>query len=93
MEMKICLTLCQMRINDGYPAESFNQMFDEIKSFGPKYSDKMNHNLYFDHNTARKIHESLNDIMAKYCKQARHEAKKIKLKMLEAELKEMRIES
>ena len=51
---------------NSYPEEHFNAMFEELKGFGPKYSDTTNHNLYFDSSNAKGVHQQLPEIVKKY---------------------------
>lgn len=75
--------------SDFYPTETFNAFFVELKSYGPKYSDSNNHNLYFSADTAKKVHEKFDEIFKKYRELAREEYKKIQVRKLQEELAEL----
>jgi hypothetical protein len=75
-----------------YPHNLFDRFFDVLKSYNPKYIDSRNHALYFDHTTAKNIHEDFNNIFENY-KQLYQEENKEKLKRiakLEQELRQLR---
>lgn len=67
-----------------YPVETFNAFFNELKSFGPKYSDTMNHALYFELDKAAAIHEQLPGITKKYRDQVKVELAQKQLKEAQA---------
>jgi hypothetical protein len=69
-----------------YPEKTFKAFFDELKSYGPKYSDTHNKNLYFTSAIARNVHENFNDIFKKYKSIADIEVKQKKIKKLKEEL-------
>lgn len=49
-----------------YPTEIFNEFFEELKTYNPKYADSHNHSLYFELDTAREIYSRFEDIKKKY---------------------------
>jgi hypothetical protein len=69
-----------------YPKNSFNEMFEELRRYGPAYSDSHNHNLYFNEHNAKFVHENLFLIMRKYRDLARKEIAEKKIKELEEQL-------
>ena len=59
---------------DSYPTEIFTRMWEEIKSYGYKYVDDMNHNVYFSLDVAAPIANGFRDILNKYYKIFKDEA-------------------
>lgn len=53
---------------DSYPTELFARMWEEIKSYGYKYVDDMNHNVYFSLDVAAPIANGFRDLLNKYYK-------------------------
>jgi hypothetical protein len=75
-----------------YPLQLFDRFFDVLKTYGPKYIDSRNHTLYFDHTTAKNIHQDFNNILKNY-KQLYQEENEEKLKRiaeLEQELRQLK---
>ena len=73
-----------------YPEEVFNDFFEELRKYNPKYSDTQNHNLYFSPETAFKIHHDFEAIYKEYAekssvayKESRKEALKKQLAQLD----------
>lgn len=59
---------------DSYPTELFARMWEEIKSYGYKYVDDINHNVYFSLDVAAPIANGFRDILNKYYKIFKEEA-------------------
>ena len=78
---------------DNYPVETFNDFFAELKSYNPKYSDTMNHCLYFSSENANIIHEAFRGIYDKYNALVRGELERKKIAELEHQLKALKGES
>lgn len=64
----------------------FDLFFDELKAFGPKYTDSHNHKLYFSIESASLINNEFNSILKKYREIAKVEYLKQKAKKLAEEL-------
>jgi len=71
---------------EGYPVNTFQDFFNELKAFGPKYSDTNNNTLYFTEEVSAKVHAALNPLYLKYKEQVNAEMKEKRKKELEAEL-------
>ena len=69
-----------------YPAETFNRFFNRLKSYGPKYCDSHNHNMYFTKETAAAIHNDFKSIMDEYRKIAKDEIGSNRIKKLKEAL-------
>lgn len=72
-----------------YPTDAFNAFFDELKSYGPKYADTVNHCLYFTSDVAADVYWNFKALMNKYRGIAIEENKRRKREKLEAELKKL----
>jgi len=59
---------------DSYPTELFARLWEEIKSYGYKYVDDMNHNVYFSLDVAAPVANGFRDILNKYYKIFKDEA-------------------
>lgn len=75
--------------DEDYPTELFDEFFDELKSYNFKYSDTMNHSLYFDEGTASKIHEDFPAILKKYQEIATEKSKEVKIRNLQLQLQKL----
>lgn len=64
----------------------FKRFFEELKAFGPKYCDTMNHTLYFAEDTSELVYNSFWDIFKKYRALVNEEVKTLRKKELELEL-------
>lgn len=74
------------------PQSLFDEMFSEIKGYGPKYSDTANKVLLFDHTNAVNIHNEIHNIISKYKQRAVELTKQDKIEMLEKQLAELKNE-
>lgn len=74
---------------DHYPEETFNEFFNELKEYNPKYSDTRNRTLYFSPENAITIHAVFEDIVKKYAELSAEEYKKQKAEKLRKELEEL----
>lgn len=72
---------------DSYPKETFNKMFEEMKTYNPKYVDTANHVLYFTAENAKTFHDNLKKIESKYRGMVQDELNRKRKKELEDELK------
>ena len=75
---------------DEYPKETFNEFFEELKSYGTKYCDTVNHNLYFTSDVAHKVVKDFPEIFKKYKDMCQHEYERQRVKELEAELAKLK---
>lgn len=75
---------------DDYPTELFQELFQELKSYNPKYSDTHNKNLYFSMDNAGKIFNEFNSIMDKYYAKNKEDFKERKIKKMEEELAKLK---
>lgn len=69
-----------------YPTQTFQKFFNELKSFGPKYSDTVNKCLYFTSENAYKVHAAWKELFLKYKAQVQDELKAKRKQELEEEL-------
>jgi len=72
--------------SDFYPQELFQEFFNELKSYEPKYIDTANKSLYFSPEKACIIHEKYKDIFKKYQNRVSDEYKRLKAQKLRNEL-------
>lgn len=81
-------------LNKDYPKQSFNKFFEELKSFGAKHVDTVNHYLYFtlDENPepARKVYKAYNEIFKKYYDMGKEEVLQSKIAQAEEELRKLK---
>lgn len=75
---------------DQYPKETFNAFFEELKSFGTKYYDSMNHSLYYTSDVGYKVVEAFPEIFKKYKDMCQQEYERQRVKELEAELAKLK---
>jgi hypothetical protein len=71
---------------DSYPTELFARLWEEIKSYGYKYVDDMNHNVYFSLDTAAPIANGFRDVLNRYYKIFKEEANIRRAEELKKEL-------
>jgi hypothetical protein len=90
-ELMIRLSFCTGAyiFGDDYPTELFQQFWQELKTYNPKYSDTVNKNLYFSIENGAKIFNEFKDILKKYYELNREDAKKRKIKKLQDELEKL----
>lgn len=68
------------------PTTLFNEMFEEFKSYEPKYTDTHNHTLYFNIDNGSKVFNDYDSIMKKYHKRNREELKQRQIDTLKSQL-------
>ncbi len=73
-----------------YPVILFQQFFNELKAYNPKYSDTKNSSLYFSMDTAGDVFNKLPDILKKYHDINKKDSKKRQIKKLQEELKQLK---
>ena len=69
-----------------YPTETFNAFFQELKDFGTKYCDTVNHCLYFSPENAKEVYDNFWPIFNKYKGMVGEELKQRRKKELKEEL-------
>lgn len=70
-----------------YPKETFDKMFDEMKTYNPKYTDTANSVLYFTAENAKTFHDNFKKIENKYRGMVQDELNRKRKRELEEELK------
>ena len=73
-----------------YPQETFSKFFEELKSYGTKYCDSMNHSLYYTSDVGYKVVEAFPEIFKKYKDMCQQEYERNRVKELEAELAKLK---
>ena len=71
---------------DSYPTETFNAMWEELKSYDPKYVDTNNHCIYFTEDKAKAVYDAFWGILKKYKGLVKDELLRKRKKELELEL-------
>jgi hypothetical protein len=74
---------------EDYPIELFQKMFNELKTYGPKYVDSTNRTLYFSMDNASKIFNVFNSIISKYHDINKEDFKIRKIKRLKEDLERL----
>lgn len=74
---------------DSYPEKTFQNFFQELKSFGPKYCDTANKSLYFSSNVAKEVYEAFWGILNKHKEKVQEEVKEKRKAELLKELAEL----
>ena len=74
---------------EDYPKELFQEFWQELKSYEPKYCDDVNHGLFFSMSNASKLFNSFNDILKKYLNKNKEQAKDRKIEKLKKELEKL----
>lgn len=75
--------------DDDYPTDFFQQFWQELKTYNPKYSDTTNKNLYFSLENGAKIFNEFKEILKKYYELNEEDAKKRKIEKLQKELERL----
>lgn len=70
-----------------YLPKLFEEFFEELKSYGYKYLDTINKNIYFSVETGAKVANEFKEVMNKYCEKHRQGANKRKIDRLREELR------
>lgn len=76
-------------IGEEYPKELFMEMWNAFKSYGFKYVDDVNKNMYFELTNAAPIYLEHYNIVRKYWQKYREEADKRRAEKLRTELAEI----
>lgn len=69
--------------------EVFNKFFVELKSYSPKYSDTVNHCLYFTMDNAKFVYNAYKEIYNKYSEQAKYYREEKRIADLKKELEKL----
>ncbi len=72
-----------------YPQEIFNQFFNELKEYNPKYKDSMNYTLYYPLDNAKDVFNNFDKILEKYRKINKEDINRRKIIKLKKELEEL----
>ena len=72
-----------------YPTKTFNNFFNELKHFEPKYIDSMNHVLYFTSEKSASVHAAFPEIFRRYKALVDVELKGKRVKALQDELERL----
>jgi len=75
---------------DDYPTGLFEEFFQELKSYKPKYIDTSNKDLYFSIDKASKIFNKFPEILKKYHEKNNKDFKRREIKKLEEKLKTLK---
>lgn len=70
----------------GYPTQTFNALFEDLKTYQPKYIDSANHCLYFTADKAGAAYKAFPRLLGRYKEQVEAEMKQKKIEELQAEL-------
>ena len=73
-----------------YPTALFEEFWQELKSYNPKFCDSHNHSMYFSLETAKDIFNNFPEILKKYHEKNREDAKKRKIKKMEEEIAKLK---
>lgn len=74
---------------DDYQESTFNNYFEELKSFNPKYIDSANHCLYYTDDVAKVVFDQIGEIFKKYQAIAEDNRKASKIEALKKQLEEL----
>lgn len=77
--------------NDDYPSEFFQKFFNELRSYGPKFLDSVNHNLYYSLDNAKDVFSNFNSILKKYYELNKVDFNKRKAKKLREEAEKLEL--
>lgn len=72
-----------------YPINFFNQFWNELKSYSPKYIDTANHSLYFPIETCANIFNDFNGILKKYHNLNKEDIKQRRIEKMKKELEQL----
>lgn len=74
---------------EDYQKETFEQFFNELKGFSPKYVDTVNHCLYYTADKAKSVYEKIDEITKKFRGVAEENRKESKIEALKKQLEEL----
>lgn len=77
-----------------YPTKSFNAFFSHLKSYGARYCDTVNNDLYFsldkELDKARNVYRDYKDLFARYRKEGQEETLSKRIKDAETQLAKLK---
>lgn len=91
--MKIWFSTWWYMLHDKYASDTFEKMREELRSYGPKYCDSTNHNMYFSLDNCGKVRNDFDAIIKKYRELAIDEIKKKEIANMEERIKKLKEES
>lgn len=74
-----------------YPIDFFNQFWQELKSYSPKYIDTANHSLYFPIETCANMFNNFDNILKKYHELNREDIKQRRIAKMKQELAKLEV--
>lgn len=74
---------------DDYPTKIFEEFWQELKTYNPKYCDSHNNNMYFSIESASKIFNEYDTILKKYREKNKEDFKLRKIEKLKDELEKL----
>jgi len=77
--------------DDDYPTQFFQEFWNELKTYNPKYIDTTNKNLYFSLESGAKLFNEFKGILNKYYELNKENAKKRKIEKLQKELEKLKL--
>lgn len=90
---QVCFPTGPYIFGQHYPKDTFQEFFNELKAFGPKYCDTNNKSLYFTEEVSEQVYDAFKGIYRKYCEKVGEEIKRERKKQLEAELAKLNEET
>lgn len=76
-------------LHEKYPTDLFNELWQDLKSYKPKYIDTVNHCLYYAPQEAKSVHEAYEGIIKKYRGMVKDHLEKKRIEELKAELEKL----
>lgn len=76
-------------LHEKYPEELFDKLWEELKSYNPKYTDTANHSLYYSPKEAKSVHKSFDDIIRKYRGMVKEHLEEKRIQELRDELEKL----
>lgn len=73
-----------------YLVDLFQEFWQELKTYNPKYCDSHNHYIYFSLEDSKEIFNNFPDILKKYYEKNKADAKNRKIKKMEEELEKLK---
>lgn len=72
-----------------YDTKTFNEFFNELKSYGYRYIDSANSSIYYDLITGAKVYKYFKDLYSKYLQLANERNKQNEIDKLKKQLQEL----
>jgi len=73
---------------DDYPVNIFQDFWNELKTYNPKYCDSHNNSLYFSLEKAKKVYDNFNDLLNKYQEINQKDFQRRKIEKMKTEIEE-----